>query len=301
MSAAAGTERHTTQIKKDHHDRGSSRPMLIGELLQSAGILTSDDVSRVVAAQRERGIRFGEAAIALGLLKAEDLSRGLSRQFEYPYVRLGESGLHPSLYLAYAPFSVQAEALRILRSQLLLRWGSADNNKTLMLLGAHKGSGCSRVAANLAIAFSQLGERTLLVDANLRAPRQHELFGLSMTDGLCDLLGGRSSLSQAIMPVPAFPHLSVLGAGVRVPNPQELLSRVSFSYLMQTLPASFDILIVDSPPMLEFADAQLIAAQAGNCVLVTRQHESRMADVDAVREQLRISGATLIGAVINEA
>jgi protein-tyrosine kinase len=299
MSAAAEADQHMAKtLKKEHHDRAGSRPMLIGELLQSAGVLSGEDVGRVIALQQERGLRFGEAAIALGLLKSEDLNRGLSRQFEYPYVRLGESGLHPSLYTAYAPFSVHAEALRKLRSQLMLRWG-ADNNKILTVLGARKGAGCSRIAANLAIAFSQLGERTLLIDTNLRRPRQHELFGVTNSEGLCDLLGGRSSLAQAINPVPAFPHLSVLCAGVSVPNPQELLSRVGFSYLMQTLPASFDVVILDAPPVLEFADAQLIAAQVGNCLLVTRQNESRMADVDNVREQLQICGATLLGAVIN--
>lgn len=288
-------------LKKDlHHERTGSRPMLIGELLQSAGILTGDDVGRVIAVQHERGLRFGEAAMALGLLKAEDLNRGLSRQFEYPFVRVGESGLDPSLYVAYAPFSEPAEAVRELRTQLMLRW-SAQSQKTLAIASARRRTGCSRVAANLALAFSQLGERTLVVDANLRSPRQHLLFGLSMAEGLCDLLGGRSSLSQAILPVPAFPHLSVLCAGASVPNPQELLSRPSFAYLMQTLPASFDVVIIDAPPVLDFADAQLVAAHAGSCLLVARQHDSRLADMEQARERLQTSGAQLLGVVMNKA
>lgn len=303
MSAKVETDLHMATIRRQdqQHERPGSRPMLIGELLQSAGILTSEDVCRVIAIQQERGLRFGEAAIALGLLKAEDLNRGLSRQFEYPFVRHGESGLDPSLYVAYAPFSEQAEAMRALRSQLMLRWGT-QNSKTLTVAGARRQTGCSRVAANLALSFSQLGERTLLVDANLRAPRQHHLFGLPMTEGLCDLLSGRShSLSQAIIPVPAFPHLSVLVAGAGVPNPQELLSRPGFSYLMQTLPANFDVLIIDAPPVLEFADAQLVAAHAGNCLLVARQHQSRLADIELATERLRSSGATVLGAVMNKA
>jgi receptor protein-tyrosine kinase len=298
MSVVEAGQHMAAAMKTDPHDRTGPRPMLIGELLQSAGILTDEDVVMVIAAQRERGLRFGEAAMALGLLKLEDLNRSLSRQFEYPYVRLGESGLDPALYVAYAPFSPQAEAVRNLRSRLMLHWGP-ESNKTLAVVGARRGAGCSRVAANLAIAFSQLGDRTLLIDANLRAPRQHQLFGLNMVEGLSEILGGRSSLQQAIMPVPAFPHLSVLGAGVGVPNPQELVTRREFSYLMQTLPASFDVLIVDAPPMLEFADAQLISAQVRSCLLVTRQHASRMADVETVKEQLQVAGVKLIGAVIN--
>jgi len=298
MSAIEVGPHMATALKKEAHDRPASRPMMIGELLRSAGLLTDEDVVMVVAAQQERGLRFGEMAIALGLLKPEDLSRGLSRQFEYPYVRYGESGLDPALYMAYAPFSKPAEEIRKLRSRLVLCWGTA-NSKTLTVLGAQKGAGCSRVAANLAIAFSQLGERTLLVDANLRAPRQHKLFGLNRSEGLTDILGGRCSLGPALVPVPAFPHLSVLGAGATVPNPQELLTRPAFSYLMQTLPSNFDVLIVDAPPVLEFADAQLIAAQVRNCLLVTRQHVSRLADVDSVREQVQLSGAALLGAVVN--
>jgi chain length determinant protein tyrosine kinase EpsG len=290
----------TLRKAEQHHDRSAPRPMLIGELLQSAGVLSSEDVGRVVALQQQRGLRFGEAAIALGLLQVEDLHRGLSRQFDYPFVRVGESGLDSSLYVAYAPFSSQSEALRKLRSQLLLHWG-AEGKRVLAVSGARKNSGCSRVAANLAIAFSQLGERTLLIDGDLRRPRQHQLFGLSMGEGLGDLLGGRGTMAQAIMPVPAFPHLALLGAGAGVPNPQELLSRVGFAYLMQTLPSSFDVIIVDTPPVLEFADAQLIATHTHNAVLVARQHQTRLADVDDAKVHLQSAGTQLLGAVLNQA
>jgi chain length determinant protein tyrosine kinase EpsG len=290
-----------TVIKKERRERSPPRTdALIGELLQRAGRLTEQDIGKVVVVQQELGLRFGEAALQLGLVKEDDVHRALSRQFDYSYVDVGESNLDHSLYAAYEPFGAQSEALRKLRTQLKLRWFT-DRRKTLTIVAARAGEGCSSVAANLAIAFSQTGERTLLVDANLRAPSQHKLFGVPMADGLCNLLGGRGSLSQAIMSVPAFPHLSLLGAGGSVPNPQELLSRLSFAYLMETFPATFDVVIVDSPPALDYGDCQLIAAHAGGCLMATRQHKTRVADIEKVKQQLQASGAVLLGAVITKA
>jgi chain length determinant protein tyrosine kinase EpsG len=289
-----------TVIKESRRERAAPRnEALIGELLLSAGTLTEQDVDRVVTVQQKSGLRFGEVAIELGLLREVDLYRALSRQFDFPYVIAGESSLDPSLYAAYSPFGHEAEAMRTLRSQLKLRW--FNDRKTLALVQARAGEGCSNVAANLAISFSQLGEHTLLIDADMRAPSQHRLFGLPAGDGLCNMLNGRSSLANVLTPVPGFPNLSVLCAGATVPNPQELLHRLSFAFTMETLSTSFDVVIVDAPPALEFADAQPIAAGAGAHLFVTRQHATRAADIEAMKERLQPAGSALLGAVMTKA
>ena len=282
-------------MRKEQAGVGNSP--LIGELLHNAGSLTDEQIDQVVVAQQERGLRFGEAALQLGFVGQEDLRRALSLQFDFAYAREGESTLHSSLYTAYEPFGAQAEALRTLRSQLKLRWFT-DKHKVLAVIAARAGAGCSSVAANLAVSFSQTGERTLLIDGNLRAPRQQHLFGLQASEGFTAVLGGRASLGQVVASVPSFPTLSVLLAGAMVPNPQELLSRLTFSYLMETLPASYDIVIVDCPPVLGCADAQLIAAQAGGCLLVTQKHRTRLDDIEQVKEALEPARATLLGAVM---
>src|ERR1700753_684662 len=107
-------------------------------------------------------MRFGEFAVDLGFVTAADVNEILARQFSYPVVSLEESGFSPLLVTATQPMGVQAEAFRRLRSQLLLRCFS-DRQKSIAVTSCHRGHGSSVLAANLAILFAQLGERTLLI------------------------------------------------------------------------------------------------------------------------------------------
>lgn len=271
----------------------------LGELLRNRGKLTDLDIGRVMVLQREKSLRFGEAAERMGLVKHEDVEHALAQQFEYPYVRTAESNLSPLLVVAYEPFGARAEAVRALRGQLSLRWFS-DRRKTLAVVAARHAAGTSVVAANLAIAFAQLGERTLLIDANLRRPAQHDLFGISRPDGLSYLLAGRGQFKQVLSSVEPFHSLKVLCAGALPPNPHELLSTVGFSYLTETAPAAFDVVIIDAPPLLEYPDAQVIAARAGGCLLATRRHQTSLGDVEVAKRQLDPTGAAVVGVVLND-
>jgi capsular exopolysaccharide synthesis family protein len=168
------------------------------------------------------------------------------------------------------------------------------------VIGAHDEDGADVVAANIAIAMAQLGESTLLIDANLRDPRQHQLFGLRPIIGLSALLLNRDVHAEAVQPVPGVEHLHVMCAGSLPTNPQELVSRTPLIYLLKTLPDRFRAVIVATPPALAYADAQIIAARARGCVLVTRRHRTRVADVARVKSQLEPAQAVLLGAVIRE-
>ncbi len=271
----------------------------VGKLLLDAGALDEVDVNRVVDTQREKNLRFGEAAQQLGLVSEDDIQRALALQFEYPYVNPGKSRLSPTLVAAYQPFGPAAEALRALRSRLSLVWFN-EENKTLVVTGPRARVGCSSLAANLAIVFSQLGQKTLLVDANFRDPAQQDLFGLEPNAGLSSLLVGRTSFQDSYLPVPSFDHLSVLCAGAAPPNPQELLARVTFNYLLEVAPVKFDIVIIDTPPVLDFADAQMVAARGGACILATCRHRTKVAEVERASAQIQSIGALLLGAVLND-
>ena len=155
------------------------------------------------------------------------------------------------------------------------------------------------LAANLAVSFAQLGERTLLIDANLRAPLQHVLFGVDPRYGLVDCIKGEN-LEDALASVSGFSCLSVLCAGEPPPNPQELLGRVSFGYLMETAPVKYDVVIVDTSPIRECADAQLVASRARGAILSIKRHNTRLEDVMRVKAQLESAEVSLLGAVIDE-
>jgi protein-tyrosine kinase len=270
----------------------------IGRRLVEKGKISEEDIQRIVATQRDQGLMFGEAAVGLGLVTDDELQRALSEQFAYPYVEVIGSGLSALLSSAHQPFGQQAEAVRLLRSQLMLRWFN-DRKNAIAVTAARGGDGSSVVAANLAICFAQLGERTLLVDANFRAPRQHELFALKNRTGLSTILTGRSKPSDAVVSIAPFKNLSVIPAGPTPPNPQELLGRIAFSYLIETAPTGFDFVIIDTPPILEYADAQIVASIASGCLLVTRRHHTRIADIKLSQAQLAPTGASLVGTVIN--
>ena len=221
----------------------------------------------------------------------------MSQQFEYAYLQPGGSPVSEEVFAAYAPFSREAEALRALRAQLMVRWfDDGPARSALAVISAARGEGRSYIAATLAVTFSQAGERTLLIDADLRHPRQHQLFGVESRIGLSAVLALRSN-GESIQRVPGLPHLSVLPAGAIPPNPQELLGRRAFADLLQQLGAHYDVILLDSPPASDSADAQTVAVRAGAALMVVRKHQSRMADVRAVSDL--IPKAALVGAVVN--
>ena len=274
------------------------RESTIGRLLLEMGKLTPEEVERVLLLQKKSGMRFGDAAKKLGYVTEADIRQALAIQFDYPYLQTNQSGFSKALVAAYQPFSPQVEALRALRSQLVLRWFN-EGNKALAVVSANAGEGCSNLAANLAVVFSQLGEQTLLIDANLREPSQQSIFNLRESRGLSDLLIGRADLG-VVTKIDSLPDLSVLGAGTVPPNPQELLSRKSFAELIHKARDQYDVVIVDTPPATITSDAQAVAARCGGALLVSRLNKTRLSDLANVRDQLIVSDVQIIAAIVND-
>lgn len=268
----------------------------IGGLLLETGKITPEGAERILRMQKELGIRFGEAAQRLGLVTEADIQQVLARQFDYPYLQPGEGKYSPQLVAAYNPFSPQVETLRAVRSQLMLRW-FARGHKSLVIMSARPGDGASLFAANLAVVFSQLGEQTLLVDANLRKPRQHEVFTLTQRQGLSDVLAGRADLN-AMTRIESFVDLSVLGAGTLPPNPQELLSRDSFTALNTQMESRFDVVLYDVPAGGTGSDALAVAARAGGVLLVARKDVTPLSAVAALSDELAQNGVKIVGSVL---
>ena len=272
----------------------------IGKMLVDAGKLKLPDIEIIRHCQKSQGLRFGEAAVKLGLVAEADILQMLSRQFFYPYLQANEvTDLSKELVAAFDPFSPQVEALRGLRGELVLRWFN-EENKQLALVGLGEGDGCSHLAANLAVVFSQLGERTILIDANLRKPRLHELFGLQQQKGLSDYLVGRVGLEEAIHKIPALVDLSVLPAGTVPPNPQELLVKPAFKLLLKDLAKHYDVTLLDTPHGLLYGDIKHIADAIGGVVVVTRKHHTRVESVRMLQEKMANIKAQLLGIVLSE-
>lgn len=276
------------------HDRS------IGDIIAEANNLTTEQVERILAHQKSHGLRFGEAAVSLGLAKGEDVLWALSQQFHYPYAAGGGPAPSDELVLAAKPFSDQAESFRVLRSQINMKLYSADAPRRAMaVISANDGDGKTFFAANLAIAFSQLGGRTLLVDGDMRSPRQHEIFGLANGSGLSGILSGRSE-SNVIRPVRDLPSLFVMPVGTLPPNPTELVERPAFALLMRELSNKFDHVIVDTPAAVHGADYAVISARCGAALAVARKGTTRVAALKALIGALGNTPAELAGVVMNE-
>lgn len=283
-----------TNVAPRHDDR------TIGALLVEAGKLRFDDLERVLQLQREQPLRFGEAALRLGLVGQTDIDHALARQFRYPCLVRGESAVSEELQAAYDATAPEAEALRTLRSQLTLRWfDGGDDRRALAIVGAARGDGRSRLAASLAVVFSQLGKRTVLIDADLRHAGQHALFGLDNRVGLSNLLAGRNG-QEAIRAIHGLPDLSVLTAGTAPPNPADLLDRPQFAQLIGDLARTFDVVLLDTPSTTECADAYAVARCAGAALMVTRQDRTRVAAAAAATEKIKQMNAVVVGAVFND-
>lgn len=286
-------------MKQPIIDSQSDKPFSsIGRFLLEMGKINPQDTERILQKQQQDGLKFGDAAKQLGLITDVDLQQALSRQFEYTYLPAENKQYSQDLVAAYQPFSAQVESFRVLRSQLLFRWLS-EGFKTISIVAANSQEGASYVSANLAIVFSQLGKRTLLIDGNLRQPRLQKMFALKQNFGLSDILIDRTPRTELLNIIPDIPNLTVLGAGTLPPNPQELLSREVFLQLIKYASTVFDVIIIDSPAITEGSDAQIISSVTKGAVLVSRINKTTVDELRSLKVQIQGAGATTIGAVVN--
>lgn len=275
----------------------SVRKFSIGKILLDMGKITPAEAERILRLQKESGLRFGDAALKLGLITETDIQLVLAQQFDYPYLQPGQGNHPPELVVAYQPFGAQVEIFRAIRSQLMLRWFASDH-KSLAIVSFNPSDGLSLFTANLAIVFSQLGERTLLIDANLRSPQQHEIFNLRNKSGLSDVLAGRANIFEVISKIESFIDLSVLPAGTLPPNPLELLNRSTFDELNNQLSNHFDVILYDTLAFSNGVDALAIAARTGGALVVAHKNSARLSDMQIMGEQLKYCGTEVVGSVL---
>ena len=272
----------------------------IGSIIAETRNLSAEQVEKILAHQREKGIRFGEAAIALGYASNEDVLFALSQQFNYPYAAEEQRKANPELVALNQPFGVQAESFRAIRSQLMMRlFNEGQERCAIAVVSPNSGDGKTFFTANLAVTLAQLGGRTLLVDADMRGPRQHAVFGLPNNAGLSGILSGRAE-SKAIQKVPGLPSLFVLPVGNTPPNPLELVERPAFALLMRELLAKFDYVVVDTPAAQYGSDSAVIAARCGAALVVARKNTGQVESLQELVANLGATPAVLAGVVFNE-
>jgi protein-tyrosine kinase len=202
----------------------------------------------------------------------------------------------PCLVPAHSLYHERSEQIRMLRTELLLRHEGNGAN-VFAVVSANPGEGRSQLAAELAISCSQLGQPTLLIDADLRRPRQHALFDADNRRGLaCVLAAGSKPVRQAIE---GLPSLSLLASGPLPPNPLELLSDNRFEDALSRWREQFAFVVIDTPPIARFADALAVATISGRVLTVSRAKHTPYRSVRDMQRRLAATRARTLGAVIN--
>ena len=281
--------------------------------------LPEEAIDSIRQAKLALGIEFTEAALHTGLVTQRELEaaldwvrrRGMNegrgiieealRRRPNPNALVVWEGekLNPGkqLILAHDPYCERSEAIRSLRTELLMRTNGRRGAAMFALLSPTSGEGRSQLSAELAIAFAQLGSRTLLVDADMRHPRQHVLFGADNSVGLAQALVDIKQ--NRLYGINGVQHMSLLTSGTLPPNPLELLSGNRFDRLVAEWRRSYEFVVIDTPPAARFSDGFAIATVAGNVVVLGRTNSTSYSAMTELRRKLDTTNAFVVGAVMS--
>jgi chain length determinant protein tyrosine kinase EpsG len=274
----------------------SREDLSIGRFLIESGKLNEEGVADVLDQQHSHYYLFGEIAKSMGLLSDQDIQAALDYQRGNGRLTDGMGALPAELVAARPSADQDASTFRELRLLLMQRWFS-NGHKALAFVSVDEHIGTSFFVANLAVTFAQLNQKTLLIDANLRRPRQDKIFNVAADIGLIEMMSGLEHAN--FIPRPSvFRQLSVLKAGRTTPTTFELFGANRFPVIMRRLSSSFDITLVDLPSIHLGLDALTAAAQVGGAILVTRRNRTRVTEASAAEKKLKSLGVEVVGSVL---
>jgi protein-tyrosine kinase len=302
-----------------NHDHGeNSQVHLTAALIAELG-LSDVTVEKIYEVMQSMGTSFVDAAGRLGILRPETIERALLkiRTARPPeevgmietairriasdrnvVLRQGERVMPSTkLILAHDPDNPRSERLRALRTELLLLHEKGRGANMVAVLSPASGEGRSQLCGELAISFAQLGRRTLLVDADMRKPQQHVLFGSTNQHGLSQAISRNEK--PYYHPVAGLPFMHLLTAGPIPPNPLELISDGRFSNLLTDWRNSYEFIVLDTPPVAQYADGLAVATMAAYALVLSRAQHTTYKSTRALLRRLATTQSRLLGAVIN--
>lgn len=202
------------------------------------------------------------------------------------------------VYVAKNPRSPVAEAFRSLRTNL--EYSSVDNPaKTILVTSSGESEGKSTVAANLAIVEAQSGKKVIIIDADMRRPKVHVQFNKSNRKGLSDVVTGKLRIEDVVKTFDQVENLSIITCGTIPPNPSELLGSDRMSQTLKELEEQFDLIIIDTPPMI-VSDAQILSGKVDGVIFVVIPGQTRAIAALRPIEELRRIGSHVMGIVANK-
>lgn len=245
------------------------------------------------------GVALARHRLVGSLLSAADVQRYTSTTLlaSIPSLNTSIVPAQRDLYTFEHPRSFAAEAFRSLRA--VLEVNGPVKGRRLVITSCLEGEGKSLCALGIAVAYAQLGRRVLLIDADLRLPRLHKVFGVSEAPGLADAMIHEDELHHCMLRTP-IPRLDLMRCGERVEYPNEFVSAPELERVLDRLSDLYDVLIIDTPPAGLVADATAIARVCEGVILVARAGKAPGRLVDQTLEQLTQQGANVLGVLLND-
>ncbi len=261
---------------------------LVGLLLGIAAAFLVDAIDRSLKTVKEAEELYGYTMLGLiPKFETSDTPTAVSASVD---------GVSPRVIAMTSPRSMIHEAYQMLQANL--KFISLDKRvKTIVVSSAVPREGKSEVAANLAAIMAQSGRRVLLVDADMRNPTQHHLWGLVNTIGLSNVVVDQSELRHAVKPITS--NLSVLTAGVMPPNPLALIDSEAMTVLLETVAKDYDYVLFDTPPLAGTADAAVLGKMSDGVLVVVRPGVADSASATAAKSLLARSEPNILGLVAN--
>jgi receptor protein-tyrosine kinase len=285
--------------------------------------LSAEAVDKIFEVMQRNGTSFADAALYLGFIREQEVARseqkgGLlsARANVTPQGGLIETAINrisakrdvvlrqgsevtpgQRLQVAFDKANPRNEKMRALRTELLLLNEATRGANIIAILSPSPGEGRSQLCAELATSFAQLGRRTLLVDADMRNPQQHTLFGSSNENGLSQAIS--QNTTPYLHPVKDLPHMFLLTAGIVPSNPLELLSDGRYEKLLTDWRNGYEFVVIDTPPVSQYADALAVATIAGRVLILSRAKMTSYKNTREMMRRLETTRAQVLGGVIN--
>jgi len=264
-------------------------------LIRNCG-LNPEAVQQIARLCANEELAFAEAALRLGLITQADIDAAQSASRTGASSSAATAAPASTLLVAHDPYHPHSERIRALRAAVLLRQPNNAPN-VMAVISQHPGEGRSQLAAELAISCAQLGQSTLLIDADLRKPRLHELFGTDNQIGLANALA--QPQPPHLRGVQGLPQLSLLTAGDLPQNAQELLASDALPLLLAGWRQRYRHIIFDTPPVVSHSSALAVVTHAGAVLGIARLNRTPIADWKQLVTRVNSTRARLLGAVLN--
>lgn len=225
----------------------------------------------------------------------------VERVLNFPVIgylsEIAQNGNNNATYITENPDSVVAENFRLLRSNLDF-FGIDNPAKTILITSPRQGNGKTTIAANLALLMAQDEQKVVLIDADMRRPAVHTYLGIKKEPGLSDMIRNQKSMTEAVRTF-REDNLKVITAGSRPPNVTEIVSSKRIASVFDDLKKDFEVVIVDSPPLM-ISDTYNLAAKVDGVIIILEPGQTREEQARVIKEQLDRAGAKVIGVVFNK-